>query len=268
MVENLNGVRKQVGQIATEAGKILQSKLGSVTEEYKSQNYDAVSIQTEADLASEAYIVSELRRLFPEHGIYAEEAERSNLNNEYVWYVDPLDGTGCYTRGLPLYGVSIGLVRNRTEALVGAVALPGRGIVASAAKGFGTFVNNERVHVSNRPLEKSLYYAGGYYQGRLQWVEELAKNVGMVKIIDASAHELVQIAIGEAEIYLLTNVPHDVAAGIVLIEEAGGRVTDETGKPWSIDSDVIVATNGVIHDRVLHLLPGKEAMIDPSRLKA
>jgi myo-inositol-1(or 4)-monophosphatase len=114
--------------------------------------------------------------------------------------------------------------------------------------------NGKLVQVSNRPLSQSLYYAGGKSQGQQRLNLAIGQECGLVKIIDSSSFEFAQIAMGDAEIYYLDNVPHDVVAGICIVREAGGKVTDGDGGDWRLDSATILATHGLYHDAIVDYL--------------
>ncbi|QQG52422.1 MAG: inositol monophosphatase [Candidatus Falkowbacteria bacterium] len=239
---------------AQEAGKILMAHYGQLTEiRWKEVEHGAVSIVTDADIKSEAKIISILKAEFPEFGIYGEESGGQNMEADYVWYVDPLDGTNNFSRNIPFFGISIGLVY-QGQPIVGILYFPTINLLLSAEEGQGCWANSKKVQVSKRSLAESLYYAGGKFRNQTQMNLNLAQSCGLIKIIDASSYELAQISMGDAEIYHLTNVPHDVAAGVCLIREAGGIVTEENGAPWDINSKTILATNGVIHQEVVEIL--------------
>jgi myo-inositol-1(or 4)-monophosphatase len=239
---------------AKEAGKIIMAHYGQLTEiRWKEIEYGAVSIVTDADIKSEAKIISILKQEFPEFGIYGEESGGQNMKADYVWYVDPLDGTNNFSRNIPLFGISIGLVY-RGQPIVGILYFPVIDLMLSAEKNQGCFANGKKVQVSKRLLAESLYYAGGKFRNQMQLNLNLAKECGLIKIIDASSYELAQIAMGDAEIYYLASVPHDVAAGVCLIQEAGGIVTEEDGAPWNINSKTILATNGINHQEIVEML--------------
>lgn len=238
---------------AQEAGKILISNFGNVQAEFKNGSYDIGSVITKADLESEKKIVEIIKTAFPDHGLHLEEGESENETAEYVWYIDPLDGTSNFTRNIPLFGISIGLLQNG-EPVLGVLFFPALNLLLHAAKGQGAFANDKQISVSKRPLEQSLYYSGGKFNGKMLLNESLKEHVAMIKIIDSSAYEFAQIAMGDAEIYYLINIPYDVVAGICLVNEAGGKVTDEHGNPWKLDSKMILATNTLIHDQVLGIL--------------
>src|SRR3989344_6175013 len=238
---------------AKEAGKILINYYGKVKTEYKNEYFDARSIVTQADLESEKKIVEILKESFPKHNIFSEELIRENNGSEYTWYIDPLDGTSNFTRNIPLFGISIGLIKNN-QSVLGVLYFPALNLLLNAEKNKGAFANNRKIKVSDRELKKSLYYSGGYFKGKFGLEKSISDKVGVVKVIDASSYEFAQIAMGDAEIYYLTNVPHDVVAGVCIVREAGGKVSDGAGKSWSTNSKEILVTNGKVHKEVLGLL--------------
>ena len=238
---------------AKESGKILMSHYGNVKAEFKNGSYDIGSVVTKADLESENKIVEILKAAFPNHGLHLEEGKPENETAEFVWFIDPLDGTSNFVRNIPLFGISIGLLQNG-EPVLGVLFFPALNLLLHAAKGEGAFANNKKITVSQRPLEQSLYYSGGKFNGKMLLNKSLIKHVAMIKIVDCSSYEFAQIAMGDAEIYYLINISHDVVAGICLVNEAGGKVTDEQGNPWKIDSKMILATNALIHEQILELL--------------
>lgn len=240
---------------AKEAGKILMSHYGNADVTFKNERFDVGSMVTLADQESETNIVETLKRQFPTHGVCGEEGTSINRTADYVWFIDPLDGTSNFTRNIPLFGVSLGLT-HKGEPIVGVLYFPTLNLLVSAAKNKGAYANGKKIQVSGRSLEKSLYYAGGKFNNKNQINNSLLENVGLVKIISASSFEFAQIAMGDAEIYYLVNSPHDVVAGVCIVREAGGRVTDQDGAPWKLDSKMILATNGTVHDQALHLIRG------------
>jgi len=238
---------------AEEAGKILMKYYGNIEIGFKGEFFDAASVLTQADIESEKKIVEILRKEFPDHNIFSEELIKENKGSEYSWHVDPLDGTANFTRNIPLFGISIGLIKNK-ESVLGVLYFPALNLLIHAEKGKGAFANGKKIKVSTRKLKKALYYSRAYYKGKLQMAKAIAENVGMVKIIDTSSYEFAQIAMGDAEIYVLRSVMHDIAAGVVIVREAGGKVTDYDGSEWNSDSKGIVATNSVVHEEIINLL--------------
>ncbi|MEK7651779.1 MAG: inositol monophosphatase family protein [Patescibacteria group bacterium] len=251
---NLNNNFLEIAlQAAKEAGNILMTYYGNTEEKFKNSSYDIGSVVTEADLASEKKIVEILKAAFPDHGFHLEENGIDNESAEYIWYIDPLDGTSNFVRSIPLFGISIGLAQKGVPIL-GVLYFPALNLLVHATKDQGAFANNKKIEVSKRPLEKTLYYSGGKFNGKMLLNQALVNSVAMIKIIDSSSYEFAQIAMGNAEIYSLINIPHDVVAGVCIVREAGGKVTDGSGKPWAIHSDTILATNGIVHDQVLKLI--------------
>ncbi len=244
--------KKTAINAAKKAGKILMDYYEKdIKIQLKNSTYDVVSMVTKADIASEEKIISIIKEKFSNHGIYGEESKGVNMKADYIWYIDPLDGTSNFTRHIPLFGISIGLVY-KGKPIIGVLYFPALNILLSAEEGKGCFVNNKITRVSSRELAESLYYAGGKFKGEAQIKSQIYQKCGLVKIIDASSYEFAQIAMGDAEIYYLANVPHDVIAGICIVKEAGGKITDGLGNPWSIDSKTILATNGLIHDEIIN----------------
>lgn len=252
----MNSHYQELQNVVIDSGRLLLSYFGDnkVQVEYKDADYkDIASIVTKADRESENLIVEGIKKLFPDDGIYGEEETRHNLDKDRVWYIDPLDGTSNFIRNIPLFGISVGLVENG-EPIFGLLYFPALNKMFVAEKGKGAFMNGKKIHVSDRPLDESLYMSGGLYRGEQQLHNELAQSVGLVKIIDSSSHTLAHIACGDVEIYYLDNVPHDVVAGVCIAREAGGEVTDGEGGEWKLDSEKILVTNGVIHQDVLGIL--------------
>jgi myo-inositol-1(or 4)-monophosphatase len=214
---------------------------------------DLATIFSKADIESERVIVECIKTKFPTHGINAEQEHINTNTTEYAWFIDPLDGTLNYLRNIPLFGVSIG-VTHKGEPICGVLYFPALKLLVRAEKGKGAFANDKLISVSKRTLQTSLYYAGGKFRGVLQVDPVIVDKAGFLKVIDASSYEFAQIAMGNAEVYYLANVPHDVVAGVCIVHEAGGRITDEKGQPWSLTSEYILVTNGVIHDDLVQAL--------------
>lgn len=244
----LNTVQK----IAQEAGSIVMSYYGKTPARYKRDDYGAGSIVTNADLESEKMIVKALKSQFPDYGIYAEEECRHNVDAPFVWYVDPLDGTANFARNIPLFGISIGLLHHGTP-LFGVLYFPALNLMVHAEVGKGAYANNKKISVSKRDLQTALYHADGDSPHSAMNVA-ISRECGLIKTIGASSFELAQLAMGDAELYVRPNSPHDVVAGIVIVEEAGGKVTDERGDSWTVKSNIAIASNGVIHNDVLSIL--------------
>ena len=244
-------------QIAIKAakmgGKILVKYQGKVKTSYKDNFFDAASFLTKADIKSEEKIVRILKKNFPKYNIYSEEKIKEHQGSDYTWYIDPLDGTSNFSRNIPLFGISIGLIKNG-QPILGVLYFPKLKLLLHAEKGSGAYANGNKIKVSKRDLKKSLYYSGGYYKRGLQLKKTVAEKVGLIKIIDSTSYELAQIAMGDAELYILESVLHDVSAGVIIIREAGGKVTDYKGEEWNVNSKGIVASNKIINKEVIKIL--------------
>ncbi len=239
--------------ITNKAGKILSSYYGKSRVDYKKGPDGRKDSVTQADIESEKFISNLLREKFPTHGIYGEEGTRKDNAGDFIWYIDPIDGTTNFTRSIPLFGISLGLVYKK-EPILGVLYFPELNLLISAEKGKGSYSNQKLIHVSKRPLSESLYYISTA-ETRDGWTFPSLKNkVGWVRSIDVSSYEFASIAIGNSELYTFKKSPHDMVAGAIIIKEAGGRVTDEKGKDWNIDSNYIIASNNLIHDEVLQII--------------
>lgn len=243
--------------IATEAalagGAVLQSywgKLDEITE--KGRPGDLV---TEADKASEEVILSVLRRHFPDHSILAEESGWSGTaTDEYLWAIDPLDGTTNFAHQYPFYAVSIGLLIQGIPQ-VGVVYAPFHQELFRAAKTLGATYNRHPMQVSQiDALNKSLLVTGFAYDRRETVDNNYAEFCHLTHLTQgvrrggSASVDLAYVACGRLDGYWERGLsPWDMAAGVVLVEEAGGIVTAYDGSPFDIQSGRILATNGRIH---------------------
>ncbi|MCE1246687.1 MAG: inositol monophosphatase [Firmicutes bacterium] len=248
--------------IAEKTGKILAENLQkSVHIDYKG----TVDLVTEMDLLSEKMITDFLKENFPDHRIVAEEGTESVQESEYVWYIDPLDGTTNYAHHVPWFAISIALVKNGVP-VAGVVHNPANGDMFSAEEGKGSFRNGKPMQVTQRTeLLKCLLSTGFPYKihERYDRVTGLfgrfVKECQGIRRFGAAALDLAYVAAGIYDGYWEEGLkPWDTAAGILLIKEAGGRVTDYTGNEYKIGSDTITASNGYIHDIMLQTINEKE----------
>jgi myo-inositol-1(or 4)-monophosphatase len=239
--------------ITKQAGEIVSSYYGKNEVRYKTDSNGRLDSVTKADIESEALIAKLLKENFPTHGIYGEEGTRKDNEEDYIWYIDPIDGTTNFTHSIPLFGISLGLTYKK-KPILGVLYFPELNLLLSAEKGKGTFANQKLIHVSKKPLAESLYYVSAA-ETRDGWTFPSLKNsVGWVRSLDSSSYEFASIAMGNAELYTFKRSPHDMVAGVIIIQEAGGRVTDEKGNDWSVDSNYIIASNNNIHEEVLRII--------------
>ena len=246
--------------IATEAamvaGVILQTYWGKLEAvEEKGRPGDLV---TAADKDAEAAILKVLRRHVPEHSILAEESGAlGNQQSKYLWAIDPLDGTTNYAHQYPIAAVSVGLLISGTPQ-VGAIYNPFRDELFRAARGLGATRNRRPIQVSQTSdLSKSLLVTGFAYDRRETSDNNYAEFCHLTHLTQgvrrsgSASLDLSDVACGRLDGYWERGLsPWDVVAGIILVEEAGGKVTAYDGSPLVIDSGRILATNGQIHDQL------------------
>ena len=250
----------EVEAIAREAGALLMGYFaGHVTIEYKGD----VDLVTEADRASEKMIVERLRSRWPEHGIVGEEGARSAPAADHRWYVDPLDGTTNFAHGYPVFCVSIGLVRNATvekdeQLEVGVLYDPTRDEMFSAQRGQGATLNGKPIHVSNtKTLAESILGTGfpshkRHKNPNIHFYHQITLRSHGLRRAGSAALDLANVACGRYDGFWEFNLnPWDTAAGALLIQEAGGRVTRFDGAPFRLDSREVLATNGLIHQELI-----------------
>ncbi len=251
--------------IAREAGARLREFLGQgVATEYKGD----VDIVTVADRTVEKLIRTRLGEAFPGHGIYGEEGTRERLDHEYRWYVDPLDGTTNFAHGLPHFSVSLGLER-RSPGLAksadgtleaGIIYDPMRDELFTAERGRGAFLNGRPIHVSSVPdLAESLVATGFPSRKRhtspnIHFYQEFTLRSHGVRRYGSAALDLAYVACGRYEAFWEFQLnPWDTAAGFLLVEESGGRISDFSGGPFRLDSREVLASNGHIHEELVGL---------------
>ncbi|GMU85713.1 MAG: inositol monophosphatase [Ignavibacteriales bacterium] len=220
-----------------------------------------MNLVTEADKGSEKLIIDYIHKHFPGHGILAEESGGEMQNAEYLWVIDPLDGTTNFAHGLPIYSVSIGVMKNG-ETIMGAVADVPRGVIYSAEKGNGAYSGNNKITVSNnKRLEESLLVTGFPYDVRehtepiLNVLGSFLKTARGIRRLGSAAIDFCYIAQGVFDGYWEMHLnPWDICAGQLIVEEAGGKVTDFSGKRLSIHSREILCSNGLIHPMMQNII--------------
>lgn len=241
-------------EIAREAGQILLAHRG-VGFELKGEH----DLVTAADRASEQLVIKRLRERFPHHGIVAEEGGRAELSSELRWYVDPLDGTTNFAHGYPAWNVTLALAR-RGEVIAGVVYDPLNRELFAAERGAGARLNGAPMHVSKAPvLNESLVATGFPSRKRHQNVNihfyyQVAMVTHGVRRSGSAAIDLAYTACGRSEAFWEFGLmPWDMAAGTLLVEEAGGIVSGMRGEPLDLNGRYVLADNGLIHYELLTL---------------
>jgi myo-inositol-1(or 4)-monophosphatase len=213
-----------------------------------------------ADLAAEAAVVQSLQKYAPEHAIISEESHRDRVDSEHVWIIDPLDGTSNFLHGIPHFAVSIGYIHQGIPSL-GVICNPVTEDWYAAAIGQGAWHNGQRVHVSSASeLSQAMIACGFYYdRGRMMQatLDTLASlyqsEIHGMRRIGAAALDLAYVACGQFEAFFEYRLsPWDYAAGMLLVSEAGGSVSDCLGSPLPLGSlSSICASNGHLHGEML-----------------
>jgi myo-inositol-1(or 4)-monophosphatase len=259
-------------KIAQDAGGLLLERLGHSAVEHKG----VVDLVTEADKASERFLVERLHAVLPEAGILAEEGSGSDGNSGLRWVVDPLDGTTNFAHGYPVFSVSIALERDGAIVL-GVVLDPMRNECFSALRGSASCLNGKTIQVSATPdLDTALLVTGFPYDVRTTERDNLTQFRRFLKTAQAirrggsAALDLCYVAAGRFDGFWEESLsPWDMAAGVLIVQEAGGRVTGYLGGAPDIESGNILATNGRIHDAMQSILAGieHEAGLPPLQIR-
>ena len=253
-------------EMLEEASALLLRMQGNAAVSNKSWH----DLVTEADVASQKLIIGKIKRKYPNHTIFAEEGmDKADLHANDCWVIDPLDGTNNYAYGLPLWGISIGYAK-KGELRAGGIAYPNQGIFLIAIKGKGAFEyrleegkisSPKRMKVSERRTLKEAMVlvcpAPHSVDGpkNFEKLGRAASKVFSIRQFGAAIYEIGYVAQGLCEVCILFRLkPHDGAAGALLIEEAGGKVTDLDGKKWKLDSPSFVGTNGKFHKEIIEML--------------
>lgn len=242
--------------IAREAGALLRNYLERrVGFELKGE-FDLI---TEADRASEKLVVERLRSHFPSHGIVAEEGGGHAAPSEYRWYVDPLDGTTNFAHGFPMFNVTLALERG-SELIAGVIYDPVQDEMFAAEHGGGAYLNNRRIRVSKTSrLQDSLVATGFPSRKRhlnvnVHFYYQMAMATHGVRRGGSAALDLAYVACGRLDAFWEFGLnPWDVAAGLLLIAEAGGALSDMHGGPVELRGPHLLADNGLIHSATLQL---------------
>ncbi len=267
----MNEFLKVAVQAAKSAGKIQKKHYGHVRNiRYKSKN--KLNLVTEVDQLCEKAILSILRKKFPAHGIWAEESGGGANASPYMWLVDPLDGTTNYAHSYPFFCVSIALVKDK-KPVVGVIYDVLRDECFTVIEGKGAFLNGKRLSVSKTSnLGESLVCTGFAYAVRetrynLDNFEKFVLTAQGVRRDGSAALNLAYVAAGRFDGFWERGIQAwDMAVGTLLVQEAGGKVTDISGKPFDLMAQNALASNGKIHNQIFNILKkGKDEKVWASK---
>ncbi|HAO45574.1 MAG TPA: inositol monophosphatase family protein [Ferruginibacter sp.] len=222
---------------------------------------------TEADHASEKAIIDVIQSEYPDHFILGEESGETATASDVKWIIDPIDGTINYASGIPICAVSIGVEKNG-EMILGAVYNPFIHELFFAEKGKGAFLNDKKISVSKKSeVIHSCLVTGFPYtyldmeNGPLQVFERFVRKGIPVRRLGSAAIDLCWVAAGRFDGFFEHSLsPWDTAAGYLIVEEAGGKVTDMNGDKYSPYQKKLVATNGVIHDELIEVIHNRKQL--------
>ncbi len=240
---------------AKEAGKILMQNFGEIERIDTKGVRDLVS---NVDIASERKIIEVIKEQYPDHGILCEESEGETTDSDYKWIIDPLDGTHNYIYGIRTYGISIAL-EHRGELVLGVIYIPYSDEIYWAEKGKGAYFNGEPVHVSGRTMEDAMVIYDSTLHidnaDRTGFLSTLVDKTFGLRISGSAVWNLTRVAMGLADLIVeYGDRPWDFAAGGLMVEEAGGRLTTLDGARWSPYIQGYLASNNKFHDEILELL--------------
>jgi myo-inositol-1(or 4)-monophosphatase len=246
------------------AGRLLREELGGTR--HIRHKRSVIDLVTEMDHRAETFIVERLLEAFPDHAVLAEESGVTDGRSQYRWLIDPLDGTTNYAHGLPIFAVSVALERAGVVEL-GVAYDPSRDECFVAERGRGATLNGEAIRVSGvDTLDQALLVTGFPYDIRttaatnLPEYAVLSVRAQAVRRLGSAVVDLCWVACGRLEgFWELALGPWDMAAGGLIVGEAGGRVTNVRGGPWRLEGPGILASNGLVHDAILSELGAAQA---------
>ncbi|MCK5357540.1 MAG: inositol monophosphatase [Elusimicrobiales bacterium] len=242
------------------ASKILKKYYGKVNYSLKGR----ADLLTKADIESQAAVIKIIKKNFPDHSIFAEENKKKETEGKFIWVIDPLDGTTNYAHTFPIAGISIALLKNG-KVILGGILDPFRNETFIGIKGKGAYLNNKKIKVSKVPKLSQALLATGFGYDRAQKAkfycgiyEDFLKVSHDIRRIGAASIDMAWLAIGRADGYWEFNLsPWDVAAGKIIVEEAGGEVLDFSGKKWGPMENwgkETLATNGKFSKQMLKII--------------
>jgi len=251
-------VRKKIAiKAAGEVGKILKTNFGRRLKVKSKGDRDLV---TNIDKSCERAILKLVKKHFPKDGIISEESPSLNSASGYSWIIDPIDGTHNFVHRIDVFGVSIAVAYG-DKVVLGLIYMPLTNELYIGEKGKGTYLNGKKITVSKRKLkEATLIYDSSIRFNKkpmLKKLGQLCDRAFNVRMFGSTVRSLSYVAEGKVEAEVEFNDKlWDFAAGLLLVEEAGGKCTDFKGKPWGLNTKRYIAANRTIHKDLLKMLKG------------
>ena len=248
--------RKRIAiKACKEAGRILLNNFGKTIKIRSKGDRDLV---TDIDKKAEEIIIKLIKKNFPKDDILSEESHYLSSGAEFKWIIDPIDGTHNYVHNIEIFGTSVAL-EFEGKIVVGVIYMPWTDELYTARKGKGAYCNGNRITVSRRKIKEAtiVYDSSIRYNKRqmLKGLNRLVDRIFNVRMFGSSVRSLTYLAEGkvDAEIEFNDKV-WDFAAGLLLVEEAGGKATDFKGKSWDVNVKGYIASNGIIHKKILKMV--------------
>lgn len=243
------------------ASKIALAKKGRLAFRRHKDPHDFV---TDADLAVEKYVVGRIKKAFPSHSVYSEEmGSLEGKSRGDLWILDPIDGTNNYSFGLPLWGVSLAYSKDGVVQ-AGAISIPELGLFLSSRRGKGAYCNGRKIHVSKRGrISDSLVLfesrlARSADRKKINMLFEASRKAFGIRVLGVAVFNFGFVALGSADASIMSGLKVvDFAAGALIVEEAGGKVTDLSGGKWTLGTVDFAVSNGKIHGQVLGIKGAK-----------
>jgi myo-inositol-1(or 4)-monophosphatase len=241
-------------ELARDVGKVIMEGFGSIRSINKKGKREFV---TNIDLEGEEMIANSILKKFPHDTILGEEREYPRGSTGFSWIIDPLDGTHNYLHNIEIFGTSIAIAYGE-DVLVGVIYIPFIDELYEARKGKGAYLNGKRIKVSKRTMEEAtLVYDSRFTHNKDAMFSSLAQLVDRVfnvRMFGSTARSLTYLAEGKIEVEIeFSDKIWDFAAGLLLVEEAGGVATDFEGRRWGLKTESFVASNGIFHDELIKI---------------
>ncbi len=249
---------KLAQKAAYKAGELILSFYDNIKTSFKNNNSN--DIVTQADIESEKAIIQIIQNNYPSHAILSEESYREiPLDSDNLWIIDPLDGTNNYSNKIPQFSISISFAQ-KGDIKIGVIYDPCRKELFSAIKGEGAYLNGKKIEVSRKKMLNEAIIGTGFYYDRGEIMKKTLDSIYClfnskirgIRRMGSAALDLAWIACGRFDSffeYMLS--PWDIAAGILIVNEAGGACSDRLGKPMTLMGNGIISSNGILHENFL-----------------